>query len=125
MFNTGKQNHVLRNDVICLHRMHVCLALYSFTNQWSNWSVSKDIRRLWPHFMTAFLHPILHATHFDIFASSAMEEDAGHFTGRPFGGMATIVRRSPLYVVQETELVCDRIQRIALRDSSNVLCVGT
>jgi hypothetical protein len=67
-------------------------------------------------------HPLLCRDSYDVFATSAMEADAGNFVGRPYGGMATIVRRSQLFSAQETEPVCDRIQRIAIRDINNVMC---
>ena len=45
-------------------------------------------------------HPKLKGEHYDVFAKSSMETVSDDYIGRPFGGIAVIVRKHPMFKVQ-------------------------
>lgn len=64
-------------------------------------------------------HPALHGLEYKVFARSSMDQDPGYSAGRPFGGLAIVVKLSDRYTAREQDQDNDRIMSIALFDPND------
>ena len=65
-------------------------------------------------------HPLLSHNEFTVFAKSSMS-DTDHSSGRPFGGLCTIIRNSPKLRYREVDCDSDRIIPVGIYDSEDNL----
>lgn len=72
-------------------------------------------------------HPKLCHADFRVFAKSSMEENSGYCAGRPYGGLATIVRKHALFTANDdVDVSSDRVLAVGLYDTrgkmAQVIC---
>lgn len=71
-------------------------------------------------------HPDLQNSAYGVIAKSSMEEDAGRYAGRPYGGLAVIYKKNSSYNVKELDCDSDRVITCGIFDHSDkmlsVLC---
>jgi len=65
-------------------------------------------------------HPKLKGEHYDVFAKSSMETVSDDYIGRPFGGIAVIVRKHPMLNVQEIECLSERVLPVVFKDHHGI-----
>ena len=56
-----------------------------------------------------------------VFAKSAMVDCDPTYSGRPFGGLCTVVKKHPAYSCREIEIASDRILAVGLYDTTGTL----
>ena len=63
----------------------------------------------------------LNIGHYKVYAKSSMENNAGSYSGRPFGGLAIIVKASNHLIVREISLDSDRVMSVSVHDLNDTI----